>query len=105
MIKPLTSQSATIIATMTAMLLGDPLGSWGRLLEPLPLPPPNWPPRLGLRPNNDPSRLLKSRQTSSRSGGDRKSVVSGTSGSVGVDTGGRRRIKQKRRKKYTSKST
>src|SRR3546814_11345206 len=38
---------------------------------PYPLsPPPNGlPPRLCLRPNKEPRRLLKSRQTSSRSGG------------------------------------
>src|SRR3546814_4174583 len=56
-----------MIRITMATSLGEPLGM-DICPPPLP-PPPKLPPRRGLRPKNAPSRLLKSRQTSSRSGG------------------------------------
>src|SRR5690554_1496243 len=67
MVKPLASHKATSTTRITPMVLGEPLGNEGP--EPLPPPPLPIPPRRGLRPNMAPRRLLKSRQTSSRSGG------------------------------------
>src|SRR3546814_467591 len=65
--KPVASHSTTMIRITMATSLGEPLGM-DICPPPLP-PPPKLPPRRGLRPKNAPSRLLKSRQTSSRSGG------------------------------------
>src|SRR5690606_1726988 len=70
MTKPLASHSPIRMTTITPTILGEPLGSCAPPPFPEPLsPPPKGPPRLGLRPNREPRRLLKSRHTSSRSGG------------------------------------
>src|SRR5690606_10020510 len=70
MTKPLASPKPIRMTMMTATILGEPLGSCTPPPFPEPLsPPPNGPPRLGLRPKRELRRLLKSRQTSSRSGG------------------------------------
>src|SRR5690554_4140691 len=70
--KPLASHSTTATATPRPTNFGEPLGSWTPgPPDPPPPPPPKGllPPRRGLRPNMEPKRLLKSRHTSSRSGG------------------------------------
>src|SRR5690606_18704117 len=65
MTKPLASHNATMMARMMPTMRGEPLGTDAR--GPSPRPPP--PPRRPRRPNREPKRLLKSLQTSSRSGG------------------------------------
>src|SRR3546814_7672008 len=72
MTKPLASHKPTRMTIITATILGEPLGNCAApppFPDPLSPPPKGLPPRLGLRPNKEPRRLLKSRQTSSRSGG------------------------------------
>src|SRR5690625_4855052 len=70
--KPLANHSTTATATPRPTSFGEPLGSWTPgPPDPPPPPPPKGllPPRRGLRPNMEPKRLLKSRHTSSKSGG------------------------------------
>src|SRR5690606_13363463 len=67
--KPLRPQITTAITARPPNSLGEPDGSDGM---PPPVPPgrgPRGPPPPRLLPNSAPIRLLKSRQTSSRSGG------------------------------------
>src|SRR3546814_7617218 len=72
MTKPLASHKPTRMTMITSTILGEPLGNCPApppFPDPLSPPPKGLPPRLGLRPNKEPRRLLKSRQTSSKSGG------------------------------------
>src|SRR5699024_8601291 len=64
--KPLANHTRMAMIRPTTNRRLEPPGMVG----PLPGPPPKrLPPRPGLRPKSAPRRLLKSRQTSSRSGG------------------------------------
>src|SRR3546814_4467205 len=67
MTKPLASHKPTRMTIITATILGEPLGNCAApppFPDPLSPPPKGLPPRLGLRPNKEPRRLLKSRQRS-----------------------------------------